>query len=79
MHRNAPGSTPTHGNTEAAPNRLHDSQEARALLGNISERKFRQLTGSGELRAKKIGNRVYVEQSAIDEFIAALPSVGTPA
>jgi hypothetical protein len=59
--------------------RLYNSREARELLGGISESKFRQITKSGELFAKKQGAYVYVPQSAIDAYIAALPPAAEPA
>jgi hypothetical protein len=57
--------------------RLFNSVEVRRLLGDISEPKFRQLTKSGELPARKQGSRVYVRQSAIQAYIDALPSPAT--
>lgn len=78
MHRNAPADAPTHGSAEERPNRLYNSREARELLGGISERKFRQLTADGLLRAKKQGAFVYVSQDAIDAYIASLPDATTP-
>lgn len=69
-----PPDSPVYANGDAKPERLYNSREARELLGGISESKFRQLTKSGALRAKKQGAFVYVPQSAIDEYINALPS-----
>lgn len=78
MHAKTPADTPAHGNTGPGPNRLYNSQEARVLLGNISESTFRRLTSSrngepSKLRAVKQGSYVYVPQDAIDEYIASLP------
>lgn len=74
-----PPDSPVHVNEGAKPERLYNSREARELLGGISESKFRQLTKSGALRAKKQGAFVYVPQSAIDAYIAALPPAAEPA
>lgn len=73
MHVKTPPDTPVRTNGETNPERLYNSREARELLGGISESKFRQLTKSGDLPAKKQGTYVYVPQSAIDAYIAALP------
>jgi hypothetical protein len=74
MRGNAPQSTPTHGKAVGAGRRLYNSVQARELLGGISERKFRQLTADKLLRVKKdpYSGRIYVEQSAIDEYIDAM-------
>jgi hypothetical protein len=79
MHVKTPADTPAHVSGGAKPNRLYNSQEARALLGGISESTFRRLTGGRDgqpprLRAVKQGAYVYVPQDAIDEYIASLPS-----
>jgi hypothetical protein len=82
MHVKTPPESPVRTNrTNGAPTpeRLYNSREARELLGGISESKFRQLTKSGELPAKKQGAFVYVPQSAIDAYIAALPPATDPA
>lgn len=73
MHVKTPAESPVHENRSPAE-RLYNSQEARTLLGGISESKFRQLTRTGELRAVKQGAFVYVPQSAIDEYISRLPA-----
>ncbi len=79
MHVKTPPESPVRVNGETKPERLYNSREARELLGGISESKFRQLTKSGELGAKKQGAFVYVPQSAIDAYIAALPPAAEPA
>lgn len=71
--------TPTHGKATVAAGRLYNSREARERLGGISESTFRRLTATGELPAVKQGAYVYVTQDAINDYIAALPSVGEPA
>lgn len=78
MHVKTSPHTPAHVNSGTPVERLHDSREARKILGGISEWYFRQLTKSGELRSVKQGRYVYVPQSAIDEYIAALPSAAEP-
>lgn len=75
MYGKTSADTPTHGNVSMKPNRLYNSRETRELLGGISESTFRKLTSSGQLRAKKQGVFVYVEQSAIDAYIAGLPTL----
>jgi helix-turn-helix protein len=74
MHVKTPPESPVRVNWAAKSERLYNSREARQLLGGISVSKFRQLTKSGELAAKKQGAFVYVPQSAIDAYIAALPA-----
>jgi len=79
MHAKTPADTPAHGNTDVRPTRLYNSQEARVLLGNISESTFRRLTSSRDgqppkLRAVKQGTYVYIRQDVIDEYIASLPA-----
>ncbi len=78
MHGNAPADTPAHGNAVTPGRRLYNSVQARELLGGISERKFRQLTKSGRLRTRKDEGRVFVEQTAIDDYIESLPSGAAP-
>jgi hypothetical protein len=79
MHVKTPADTPTHVSPGSALNRLYNSQEARVLLGGISESTFRRLTSRRDgqpprLRAVKQGAYVYISQAAIDEYIASLPS-----
>ncbi len=73
MHvKNAPES-PAHVNPGSGVDRLINSIEARQILGNISESKFRALTKSGDLPAQKQGTYVYVRESVIRAYIDALP------
>lgn len=53
---------------------LYPSDEARVLLGDISEPTFRRLTKAGTLQTKKMGRRVYVTSDAIKAYIDSLPN-----
>lgn len=85
MHVKTPADTPAHVSDERKLQRLYNSQEARVLLGGISESTFRRLTARSRdgqpprLRAVKQGAYVYVPQDAIDEYIASLPTVANSA
>lgn len=54
---------------------MYPSNEARVLLGGISEPQFRRLTSSGALVAKKIGRKVYIKHDELDRFIDDHPDV----
>jgi hypothetical protein len=76
MHRKAPADTPTRRSSEARQG-LFNSLEARVYLGGISESTFRRITARRDgqppkLRTVKQGAFVYVEQDALDEYIAGL-------
>lgn len=69
--------SPVHGNSHGRvlPVRgLYGSKEAREYLGGMSESTFRRKTASGEIEAKRLGNRVMCTREALDAFIARLPS-----
>jgi hypothetical protein len=70
MHGNEAENTPTHGDTD----RLLNSKEIRALLGGISESKFRRMTRDGEIPLVRQGSYVYARASDIAKYIASLPA-----
>lgn len=74
MRGKTPRDTPGHGNSLPVRG-IYGSKEAREYLGGMSEITFRRKTRSGELRARKIGNRVVCTKEDLDAFIAALPPV----
>lgn len=68
MHGKSPADIPTHGDVD----RLLNSNEVRALLGGISESKFRRMCANEEIDVVKQGARVYVRASKLAAYIDSL-------
>ena len=66
-------------NAAPPPALLHSINDARRLLGGLSDTAVRDLVRRGELDGRKVGARLMVTAASLDRFAATLPRAGREA